>query len=78
MIVTWGHRYGAVCLRQVLEADPKYLRIDWLKTSKRRVKNLMELLVCGGIMDVMIELYPSMKLRNDELKNIFAKKVLDE
>ncbi|WP_373482387.1 XdhC family protein [Acetobacterium sp.] len=46
VIVTRGHRHDAVCLRQVLESDPEYLGMIG---SKRRVKNLMELLVGEGL-----------------------------
>lgn len=45
VIVTRGHRHDAVCLRQVLDSDPEYLGMIG---SKRRVKNLMELLVGEG------------------------------
>ncbi|MDO9493243.1 XdhC/CoxI family protein [Acetobacterium sp.] len=46
VIVTRGHRHDAVCLRQVLESEPEYLGMIG---SKRRVKNLMELLVGEGL-----------------------------
>ena len=46
VIVTRGHRHDAVCLRNVLDSDPEYLGMIG---SKRRVKNLMELLVGEGL-----------------------------
>lgn len=46
VIVTRGHRHDAVCLRNVLDSNPEYLGMIG---SKRRVKNLMELLTGEGL-----------------------------